>query len=235
MKERTVNITLVEDDPIQQTVIQRWLEQSGHRCRVFGDGQSLTESFQQDPTDLLLLDWELPDRNGLELLQWLRLNFGNRIPVLFLTMRDSEQDVVSALRGGADDYLIKPARQQELLARIEANLRRSRAVQETLLPTTEIGPFIIDSQAQELRLNDTPLSLTQKEFKLACYLLTNLGQVVSRAELLQRIWGQPDTQYSRTVDTHISRLRKKLALVPEQGWRLSSIYQSGYRLDWLGS
>lgn len=229
-----MNITLVEDDPIQQKVIHHWLTEAGHQCRLFADGNSLTEQFLQTPTHLLILDWELPDRSGLELLQWLRQDIGHNVPVLFLTMRDGESDVVTALRGGADDYLVKPARQQELLARIDANLRRSHLLAENSSQCVQIGPFTIDTQTHQLHLDGRVLDLTQKEFNLASYLLNNMGKVVSRAELLERIWGQPDTRYSRTIDTHISRLRKKLALQPDNGWRLTSIYQSGYRLDWLG-
>lgn len=229
-----MNITLVEDNPLQQKVIHHWMNEAGYQCQVFSDGNSLMEQFHRSNTDLLLLDWELPDSTGLELLHWLRLHHGDHIPVLFLTMRDSEADVVAALLGGADDYLIKPARRRELLARIEANLRRSmQSARANATPPVQVGPFTIDQQNQQLSMYGEPVDLTQKEFNLANYLLNNLGSVVSRAELLERIWGQPDTRYSRTIDTHISRLRKKMALHPEQGWRLSSIYQSGYRLEQL--
>ncbi len=228
-----MNITLVEDDPIQQRLLQHWLEQAGYRCRVFADGAGLMQRLGEAPIDLLLLDWELPDVDGLQLLRWLRERHQDNTPVLFLTMRNSEADVVTALRGGADDYLVKPARQQELLARIEANLRRSRMLTPKERQPLEIGPFRIEQQTHRLSLNGEPIQLTQKEFSLACHLLGRLGEVVSRDELLEKVWGQPIPQNSRTVDTHISRLRKKLGLHPEHGWRLSSIYQSGYRLDRL--
>jgi DNA-binding response OmpR family regulator len=234
MKERTVNITLVEDDPLQQRLIQHWLKEAGHQCRLFADGDSLIREYGQAPTNLVILDWELPGHTGLELLQWLRQHHGPATPVLFLTMRDDEQDVVAALRGGADDYLVKPARQQELLARIDANLRRCNPQNAAQAKTVQIGPFTIFNQSQQLNLHGKPVVLTQKEYNLACHLLNNIGQLVSRDQLLNDIWGQPANSKSRTVDTHISRLRKKLGLNPDQGWRLSSIYQSGYRLDWLG-
>ena len=229
-----MNITLVEDDPIQQRVLQQWLNEAGYRCRILADGSSLISQFHHTPVDLLLLDWELPDQSGLDLLQWLRRQHGHETPVLFLTMRDDEADVVAALRGGADDYLTKPARKQELLARIEANLRRSHAVGNHSGHALQIGPFTLHEQSRQIDMHGKPLQLTQKEFGLAHYLLTHLGQIISRKDLLKNIWGHKGKTNSRTVDTHISRVRKKLSLHPEQGWRLSSIYQAGYRLDWLG-
>lgn len=229
-----MNINLVEDDPLQQKLIQHWLTEAGHQCRVFANGKSLMHEFELAPTDLVILDWELPDHSGLELLKWLRQQQGSAVPVLFLTMRDDETDVVAALRGGADDYLVKPARPQELLARIDANLRRSQPQTSAEAKTRQIGPFTINKHCQQLNLHGKPVVLTQKEFSLACHLLSNIGQVVSRDQMLEEIWGQAINTKSRTIDTHISRLRKKLGLNPDQGWRLSSIYQSGYRLDWLG-
>lgn len=228
-----MNITLVEDDPIQQRLIQHWLSEAGHHCRVFGDAISLMRDLQRAPTDVLLLDWELPDMDGLSLLHWLREQHGDSIPVLFLTMRGGENDVVAALRGGADDYLVKPARQQELLARIEANMRRSHGSPSAAHTTLEIGPFQVDRHSFSLSRDGEIIDLTQKEFNLACHLFERVGEVVSRHELVERVWGKSCKQDSRTVDTHISRLRKKLGLTPQQGWRLASIYQSGYRLDRL--
>ncbi len=229
-----MNIALVEDDPIQRKPISAWLEEAGHQCQGFADCQSyLSQSRDPNDHDLLLLDWELPDSTGLELLQWLREQSGHSLPVMFLTRRDHEEDIVAALRSGADDYLIKPARRNELLARIEAVARRNGRVPASS-SNQIIGPFEFDSHSRQVKKNGTPLSLTQKEFSLAHYLLSNLGKLITRDELLEKVWFQSASLQTRTVDTHISRLRRKLELIPEQGWHLSAVYQHGYRLDWIG-
>lgn len=227
-----MNITFVEDDPIQRKAVCAWLSEAGHQCHCFDSYQSYTAE-HPDPAgqDLLLLDWELPDRSGLELLRSVRRQDLN-LPVMFLTCRAEEEDIVSALHNGADDYLIKPARRNEFLARIEALTRRKNQLTNTSHKQL-IGPFELDLHSRKLHRNGRLLSLTQKEFSLAYYLLNNIGQLITRQELLEEVWQQSASINTRTVDTHISRLRKKLELLPEQGWHLTAVYQYGYRLDWL--
>ena len=231
-----MKIAFLEDDPIQQKLICSWLEEAGHDCHRFDECTAFLESLdEQNPYDLMLLDWELPDRSGIDLLRWLRSQelAELQFPVMFLTCRDHEDDIVTALRTGADDYLVKPARQKELLARIEALSRRT--VRNLGKPARySVGPFELDPHSRQLHKHGQPLTLTQKEFSLAQYLLSNLGQLVTRQELLEKVWQQSASLNTRTVDTHISRLRRKLELVPEQGWHLTAVYQYGYRLDWLG-
>ncbi|MCW8839685.1 MAG: response regulator transcription factor, partial [Gammaproteobacteria bacterium] len=226
-------IALVEDDPLQRKAVSSWLNEAGHQCQSFADGHAfLKHSHEHNSYQLLLLDWELPDQSGLELLRRLRQEMGLDLPVMFLTCRAAEDDIVSALQNGADDYLVKPARHRELLARIDA-LARRHAAAVTANTDLQIGPFELDLHSRQLRKNGQPLSLTQKEFSLAHYLLSNQGHLITRQELLEQVWQQSATINTRTVDTHISRLRKKLELFPEQGWHLSAVYQYGYRLDWL--
>lgn len=230
-----MKIALIEDDAIQSKPICAWLEGAGNDCHCFEKCQDfLTALDENNSYDMLLLDWELPDRSGLELLRWIRTNTGHNLPVMFLTCRDDEEDIVTALKSGADDYLVKPAREKELLARIEAVSRRMRHPHGAPSNYT-IGPFEVDPHSRQLHKNGQPLTLTQKEFSLAQYLLGNLGQLVTRQELLEKVWQQSASLNTRTVDTHISRLRRKLELFPEQGWHLTAVYQYGYRLDWLGS
>ena len=227
-----MNIALVEDDPLQCALLGNWLEGAGYVCHCFSKGEEFTSSPDIDRYHLLLLDWELPDFSGLEILRWLREDNGHSLPVMFITLRDEEKDVVQALKSGADDYLAKPVRRQELLARIEALARRSARY----LPSQsvrQIGPFSIDPLSRQLRKNGNAIELTQKEFGLATHMLGNIGRLLSRDELLEEVWGHATSLNTRTVDTHISRIRKKLELVPEQGWNLSAVYQHGYRLDRL--
>jgi DNA-binding response OmpR family regulator len=156
------------------------------------------------------------------------------MPVLFATARDAEEDVVAALTGGADDYVVKPLRRQELLARVDALGRRARAATPHA-ERLEAGAIVIDLGRRVVTRNGEPVDLTQKDFDLAVFLFRNVGQLVSRGHILESVWGRSADLNTRTVDTHISRLRSKLGLTPEHGWRLSAIYQHGYRLEPLAA
>lgn len=227
-----MNIGIVEDDLLQRTALKNWIEDAGYHCRCFDNGNHFTQQAQQGDFHLLLLDWEMPGMSGIDLLHWLRDQLQDSVPVIFITARDSEEDIVLALGSGADDYLIKPARKQELLARINALARRTNHRGKGL-PGRRYGDIFIDSQRREIQLQHHKVDLTQKEYDLACYLLDNIGKLHSRSVLLENVWGHGEKTHSRTVDTHISRLRKKLALTEENGWQLSAVYQYGYRLDRL--
>lgn len=228
-----MNIALVEDDPIQCRVLAHWMEGAGYQSRCFGTGEQFITSLDQDPPHLILLDWELPGISGLELLKQLREQIDHSLPVMFITGRDEEADIVKALKAGADDYLLKPLRRQELLARIEV-LARRYAQLHPVDGIRQVGPFRIDLGSRQLHRNGNAIELTQKEFTLATHLLGNISKLLSREELLRKVWGHSKNMNTRTVDTHISRVRRKLSLVPEQGWNLSAVYQHGYRLDRLG-
>jgi DNA-binding response OmpR family regulator len=156
---------------------------------------------------------------------------GWEVPVICVTLRDSEQDVVGALRLGADDYVVKPPKYFELLARIESLARRSRA---TRLPVLRLGTYEIDQENREIRVSGKPVELTQKEYELSCYLFSNPGRLLSRVHLLEAVWGLRAEIDTRTVDTHVSRIRRKLQIYPESGWEIISVYGYGYRLEQAG-
>jgi DNA-binding response OmpR family regulator len=178
--------------------------------------------------ELLVIDWMLPDGTGADVLQWARSNLGWELPILVLTARDDEDTVVAALQAGADDYVVKPPKPMELLARVTALGRRVRG---GALPVLRLGAFDIDIQRQHLMLNGEPVVLTQKEFDLSVYLFQNPGKLLSRDHLLNKIWGFNADVDTRTVDTHISRLRKKLGLDGSNGWKLVPVYGVGYRFE----
>ncbi len=228
-----MNIAIVEDDLLQRTALRNWLEDAGHHCKSFDSGIDFTQKVQRGDYQLMLFDWELPGMNGIELLSWLRDQLQDTVPVIFVTSHDAEEDIVLALNKGADDYVVKPARKQELIARIEALARR--VPREAPSGTRNYGNILINPQRQEITLDGEPVELTQKEFLLACHLLENTGKLLSRSQLLQELWGQSNNVNTRTVDTHISRLRKKLQLSREYGWHLGAVYQYGYRLDRIDS
>ena len=226
----TLRITLVEDDVVQAEMMQLWLQEAGHECRVLNEGQLLLRELNKNETDLAILDWMLPDTDGLELLRWIRQHIDWPLPVIFVTGKDAEADIVQALSEGADDYMVKPVQKAVLRARIEAVVRRSlpQDNDERLL---QFGNYQIDLDIRTVSLNGEPIELTQKEFDLVLFLFRGEGRVLSRGYILESVWGRSPDINTRTVDTHVSRIRSKLQLKPENGWQLKAVYQHGYRLE----
>ena len=227
-----MDIALLEDNPTDARLIKSYIESTGHTCKVFETGQTLINELPNHSYVLLIIDWELPDITGDEILMWVRKNIGLELPVLFVTGHDSTQDIVAMLDAGADDYMTKPVNLEEMLARITALVRRAH-LPEKAGNLTYIEPFTLDFSSHRIALAGTEIPLTPKEFELAGYLLQNIGSLLSRTKLLQEIWGYGPEIHTRTIDIHISRIRKKLELTEEQGWKLTSIYHKGYRLERL--
>ena len=223
-------IALLEDDPDQSVLLQAWLAEAGHKCSVFSSGKEITKSLIRDSYDVLILDWLVPDMNGLEVLQWVRENVQWHIPVLFITQRDAEEDVVEALQFGADDYMSKPVKKAEMLARIQSITRRSQTTTQNE-DTLEFLPYKLTPSTSSVKLNNEAIEVTQKEFELLLFMFKNVGRILSRGYILESVWGQSADLNTRTVDTHVSKLRRKLAINADNGWQLSSIYQHGYRLE----
>lgn len=227
-----MRIALLEDDVSQKELNTRWLEMGGHNVHAFERGADLLRAIQLETFDVLLLDWNVPDVNGIEVLKRVRHQIGAAIPVLFITARGNEADVVMALRQGADGYLVKPLRRLELLARIEAATRRSVA-DTSGAQDFEVGEYRIEIGARRLLRNNVTLELTAKDFDLATFFLRNVGRLLSRGHLRESVWKAKAGISSRTLDTHVSRIRNKLLLLPEHGWRLVAVYGYGYRLEQL--
>lgn len=228
-----MRIALVEDDPAQSELIANWLEDAGHTALPFDSGAPFLRSLRQDTFDLTILDWDLPDTSGIDVLGHLREYCGWSMPVLFVTVRDREEDVVLALQAGADDYLSKPVSKPVLLARLAALGRRGRAGEESSV--VDVPPFKVDLESNTITRSGEPIVLTDKEFQLATFFFRNAGRLLSRAHLLAEVWGVRSDLSTRTVDTHASKLRRKLGLSAEAGWRLRAVYQHGYRLERLSS
>lgn len=232
MTAGTVVVGLLEDDQDQADLIRVWLEAAGYQVRWYADSKEFRRKLGAESIDILLLDWNLGTQTtGLEVLEWMRQSAHQRLPVVFLTARTSEQDIVTGLQAGADDYVVKPAKQGELLARLATVLRRTGMNLQTASWLTEVAPYMIDTDHRSIRLNDEVIELTDREFDLASYLFRRHGRIVSREALLENVWNLSGDVNTRTVDTHVSRLRKKLHLNGDNGWALSAVYQHGYRLE----
>lgn len=223
-----MNIALLEDDPDQRDLAALWLTHGGHQVTSFASTGELIRDLGAHRYDLLVLDWTLPDGTGGDVLSWLRNRPGVQPPAIVLTSRDKESQVVEGLNSGADDYLVKPARPAELLARISALGRRTRTRSPQLL---ELGGYRVDLLEQRISVDGVPAELTQREFDLAVYFFQNPGVLLSREHLLNRVWGRTVDVTTRTVDTHVSRLRRKLGLDGQRPQRLTPVYGQGYRLD----
>ncbi len=223
-----MRIGVLEDDATQIALYKLWLGTTQHQPVYYGTVADFMAALRTEKFDLLLIDRQLPDGNGESVLKWVRENLGWDLPVIFVTANDNESDIVSALRAGADDYVVKPAKFLELIARLEGLARRSKAVPPSQL---KLGAYEINQQDREIRLNGKAVELTQKEYELACYLFQNPARLLSRVHLLEAIWGLQAEIDTRTVDTHVSRLRRKLKIVPENGWEIISIYGYGYRME----
>lgn len=178
----------------------------------------------------MLFDWMLPDMDGEQMLQWVRTNLDTRVPVIFLTNVASEEQIAGILRMGADDYVVKPPRRLELLARIEAVLRRVTPEQDAG-GAIEAGRFRIFPAQRRIERDGATVQLTAKEYELAGFLFANVGRLLSRDHLLKSIWGLNDNVATRTLDTHISKVRSKLGLTPDNGYRIASVQNFGYRLE----
>jgi DNA-binding response OmpR family regulator len=223
-----VRIALLEDDADQAALVTLWLTDAGHQVTHFLAGDALLAELRQARFDLFVLDWLVPGLSGIDVLKQLRAQ-GITLPVLFLTQFDNEQKVVEALEAGADDYVAKPALRAVLVARVRALLRRSGGDAPA---EVEFGEYRTDSANRSVIVGGSPVVLTEREFELAKYLLARFGKVVTRAELLKNVWRiAAEGLETRTIDTHMSKLRKKLGLDGGHGIKLTSIYNHGYRLE----
>ncbi len=228
-----MRIAILEDDPAQARVLREWLSAAGHVCHVYETSRQLLAELRRESFDLLMLDWQVPDLSGIEVLRRVRSDLGTRVPVLFVTSRDSERDIVDALEAGADDYLIKPPRRLELLSRVHALWRRASGA-EAEPKLLDHPPYRLDLGERRAYLDGARVDLTPKEFEVAWLLFKHLGRLTSRGHLLEAVWGQGSEVTTRTVDSHVSRMRSKLDLQPERGFRLVSVYGYGYRLEPAG-
>jgi DNA-binding response OmpR family regulator len=220
-------LLLAEDEPSLALVLSDRLEREGYSVVSVHDGISAVNNALRTPYDLIVLDVMMPGKNGFEVCRELRAQ-GSNVPILMLTARSEVRDRVTGLKTGADDYLAKPFDTSELLARIEALLRRAKGTSASTA-LYEFGQVQVNTRRREVSRNGEAVSLSAKEYQLLCYLLERPNAVVSRDELLEQVWGYRAATNTRTVDVHLGQLRSKLEEDPKQPRHLLTVHGSGYR------
>ncbi|HVL66524.1 MAG TPA: response regulator transcription factor [Vicinamibacterales bacterium] len=223
-------VLIIEDNHDLAFGLRNNLEIEGYTVDVAADGPSGLSAARQSPPDLVVLDLMLPGMDGYRVLRQLR-DDGFSMPVLILTARGEEADKVLGFRLGADDYVTKPFGLLELLARVEALLRRTRAAGRPAAPPVHrFGDVEVDESTRAVRRGGREVPLTPMEFDLLVALLRRRGAVASRLELLTEVWGHSSAVMTRTVDTHIGELRRKLEADPATPKHILTVRKAGYRL-----
>ena len=220
------NILVVEDDKHISKLVKYNLEKSGYICKVADDGEEALDILAKERVDLIILDIMLPRMDGLEVCRLIKQDAKLKtIPVVMLTAKGEEVDRVVGLELGADDYIVKPFSPRELILRIKAILRRGKA-EEQAKDVIERGDLIIDISRHIVTVKNKEVELTPKEFKLLVTLIERAGRVQSRDRLLSDVWDMNADIFTRTVDTHIKRLREKLGKI---GYLIETVRGLGYR------
>ena len=227
-----MRIAIADDDPEIVHFLSAIIAQMDHVSVVFTDGDRLATALMRDTFDLVLLDWNMPGKNGIDLLSWMRNSISESPPVIMMTSRTAKRDITLALNSGADDYITKPEDETVIAARIAALLRRSAGKGEMEKQVT-YGNYTLNRMEQSIAHKGEDIILTAKEFELADLLFRNRDRTLSRAYIMETIWRTSADLATRTLDMHVSRVRSKLELKPENGFRIFTAFGYGYRLETL--
>jgi DNA-binding response OmpR family regulator len=221
-------ILVAEDDPKQANLVRLYLEREGHSVLVVGDGRSALEQCRARRPDLVVLDVMMPVVDGLDVCRILRTE--SAVPILLLTARTTEEDVLLGLDIGADDYITKPYSPRELAARVRALLRRSGVVAGESRAVLTVGDLEVDTGRFEVRVAGRPVTLTAKEFGILEVLAGEPGRVFTRAQIIDRAFGFDQFVLERTVDAHVMNLRRKIEQDAAEPQYVQTVYGRGYRL-----
>jgi two-component system response regulator RegX3 len=222
-------ILIVEDEPSLSEPLSFLLKREGYETEIVDDGREALAAFDRDNADLVLLDLMLPGLSGTEVCRELRTR--SSVPIIMLTAKDSEVDIVVGLELGADDYVTKPYSTRELLARIRAVLRRRVDVDEEDEAILEVGAVRMDVDRHAVSVGGRELAMPLKEFELLELLLRNAGRVLTRGQLIDRVWGADYFGDTKTLDVHIKRIRSKIEDDPSQPTLLLTVRGLGYRFE----
>jgi len=219
-------ILVVDDEPIVRETLAEALEADGYRVLAAADGQEALARFRAERPDLVVLDLMLPRLSGIEVCRIIRAESG--VPILMLTAKSSEVDKVVGLELGADDYVTKPFSLRELAARIRALLRRAEQAGAEVTSTIELGPVVVDLAGHRLLRGGVPVRLKPRVFELLAFLVRHPGQVFSREQLLEQVWGYDYAGETRTVDVHVHWLRAAIEDDPAQPRYIHTVRGAGY-------
>lgn len=231
-------VAIVEGDDVIREELATWVAEMGHTPAPFATVAALLAAMRTKngasngatKFSLLLLDCGLPDMQGLEFLRQLRADARFEAPIILCAARGREAQAVEALRAGTDDFIVKSVRRSELAARVSAALHRAYPTPANT-GVLSVPPYAIDLATRLIHADGQQIELQNREFALAVMLFRNLNGVVSRARIIQTLWAGESMETSRSLDTHVSRVRRKLGLTPERGLILQSVYGLGYRLQ----
>jgi DNA-binding response OmpR family regulator len=224
-----MKVLLVEDDCTHAEATVEAIGRLGAELMRVKSGEEAIGFLRKNSTDLVILEWQLPGLSGLEVLHWIRAHLGSRLPVLFLSGNALEADVVKAFDSGADAYVMKPSRALELAARIKVLLPRKNIAtnpHEMLV----LGDYRLNFIHQVIYCGSRPVHLSRKECAVVALLFRNVNRAISRETLVKLAWGPTHDKSTRSVDTHIARIRKKLSFSTQNGISLVAVYKHGYKL-----
>lgn len=225
-----MRVVIADDEPDVIAFLKSIIEEQGHIAIGYNDGNTLSQALVRETFDLVILDWNIPGRDGLETLKWMQTALPERPPVIMMTNRTAKKDVSDALNSGADDYITKPEDRDVVAARINALLRRSTPA-GSFDRQAQYGKYLLDRIEQTVSYDGETVPLTAKEFELADLFFRNRDRTLSRNYIMQTIWRTTAALATRTLDMHISRVRSKLQLQPENGFRIFTVFGYGYRLE----
>ncbi len=222
-------VLVVEDEESFSDALSYMLRKEGFEVSVAADGNAAIKEYERTGADVVLLDLMLPEKSGTEVCRELRAN--SNVPIIMVTARDSEVDKVVGLELGADDYITKPYSSRELVARIRAVLRRSAEPDDPIVTVLEAGPVRMDVDRHTVSVAGEDVQLPLKEFELLEILLRNAGRVLTRGQLIDRVWGANYVGDTKTLDVHVKRLRSKIEPEPGKPRHLVTVRGLGYKFD----
>lgn len=228
--KKIFHIAIVEDDQRFASELEEFLGGLGYTVSSYTSSQKFLGALRQQECDLLIVDWSIPDFTGIEVLEYVR-KFHPDLPAIMLTARSERQDIIRGLEAGADDFVSKPVDPDILSLRIKSLLRRTKGDVRGNNESVVLGPYTLRPSLSSVYFGDEVITLPKREFDMAMLFFTNPNRLLSRQYLAATLWGKVVDYQSRTIDTHVARLRKNLKLDPSSGISLNALYGFGYTLQ----